>query len=478
MPYAKLPKRRTKIICTIGPASASAAIIERLIRAGMDIARLNLSHGSYREHARYVKTIREIAKRLSAPVAILMDIPGPKYRIGKLRGGSARLKRGTEVTITARQIEGDDKVMPVNIPTLIQDVRVGAKLLLDDGAIQLKVLSVSAAEARCRVVTGGVLVQGRGIAVPGIVASTPFITDRLREHLDFAITQRPDYIALSFVHDPQDVMQTRAILEEKNCHIPIITKIEQGRAVANFDKLLQASDGIMVARGDLGVDIPLRRVPLIQKEIIKKCNRVGKPVITATQMLESMVNAARPTRAEVTDVANAIFDGTDAIMLSAETSIGKYPIPAVRMMAQIAQETDGQLPYEGMLMERSAWLEPQTDELIAYNACLSANRLGAAAIVAFTESGSTAQRVSKYRPQAPILAITSNQTVCGKVQLFWGVQAFQIGASSSVNELFSTAAKLAKEQGLARPGDLIVITGGIPLGVAGTTNLLKVERIS
>jgi len=477
MPYAKLFKRRTKIICTIGPASDSAAIIERLIKAGMNVARLNLSHGSYREHARYIKTIREIAKRLSTPVAILMDVPGPKYRVGKLRGGSVVLKRGAEVALTARQIEGDDKVMPVNIPTLIQDVRVGAKLLLDDGAIQLRVLSVGETEVKCRVVVGGVLPQGRGIAVPGIGVSAPFITDRLRDYLDFAIAQKPDYIALSFVHNPEDIVQTRAILQEKNSNIPIITKIEQGRAVTNFDRLLQVSDGIMVARGDLGVDIPLRRVPLVQKEIIKKCNQVGKPVITATQMLESMVNAARPTRAEVTDVANAIFDGTDAIMLSAETSIGKYPIPAVRMMAQIAQETEGQLPYEGMLAERSAWLEPQTDELIAYNACLTANRLGAAAIVAFTESGSTAQRVSKYRPEAPILAITSSQTVCGKVQLFWGVQAFQIGTSSSVNELFSTAAKLAKDLRLARTGDLIVITGGIPLGVAGTTNLLKVERI-
>jgi pyruvate kinase len=387
------------------------------------------------------------------------------------------LKKGAEVVLTTRQAEGDDKMVPVNIPSLTQDARAGTKLLLDDGAIQLKVLSVSETEVTCRVVIGGLLIQGRGIAVPGIGTTAPFVTDHLRDYLDFAIAQRPDYIALSFVHNPEDVVQTRAILQQKDSNIPIITKIEQGRAVSNFDKLLPVSDGIMVARGDLGVDIPLRRVPLVQKEIIRKCNQAGKPVITATQMLESMVNSARPTRAEVTDVANAIFDGTDAIMLSAETSIGKYPIPAVRLMAQIAQETEGQLPYDSMLMERSAWLEPQTDELIAYNACHTANRLDAAAIVAFTESGSTAQRVSKYRPEAPILAITSRQTVCGKMQLFWGVQAFQIEASSSVNDLFSTAARLAKDLRLAKTGDLIVITGGIPLGVAGTTNLLKVEKI-
>ncbi|MFC1995058.1 pyruvate kinase [Chloroflexota bacterium] len=478
MQYASFLRRRTKIICTLGPASNSAIIIERLIKAGMNVARLNLSHGNNSEHSRSIQNIREIAQRLSIPVAILMDIPGLKYRTGNLCGGSAILKKGTEVILTTKRIEGDKTVVPVNIPSLPQYARVGGKLLVDDGAIQLKVLSVNETEVRCRVIVGGLLIQGRGIIIPGMRSSAPFITDRLREHIDFAIEQKPDYIALSFVNNPEDVEQTRAILRQKKSDIPIITKIEQGQAVKNFNKLLQVSDGIMVARGDLGVDIPLQRVPLVQKELIKKCNRAGKPVITATQMLESMITSARPTRAEVTDVANAIFDGTDAIMLSGETSVGKYPVQAAKMMDQIARETEGRLPYENMLLERGAWLELQTAELISYNACHTANRLGAVAIVAFTQSGSTARRVSKYRPLAPILALTSSQYVCGKLQLFWGVQAFQIGVSSSVEEFFDIPTKLVKELGLAKTGDLIVITGGIPLGITGTTNLLKVETIS
>jgi pyruvate kinase len=478
MPQASSFRRRTKIVGTIGPASESAVVIERLIRAGMNVARLNLSHGSPQEHAHYIRTIRQTARRLETTVAILIDLPGPKYRSGRLRDGAVVLKRGAEVVLTTRQVEGDEKTIPVNLPTLARDVKAGDRILVDDGAIELRALEALDTEVRCRVVVGGRLLQGRGIVVPGMRTSGPFVTDRLRQWLDFAVAQPPDYLALSFVNRPEDIEQVRETLQQKGAAPPLIAKIERGEAVANFNRILSASDGIMVARGDLGVDMPLPKIPLVQKEIIRKCNREGKPVITATQMLESMVGAARPTRAEVTDVANAIFDGTDAIMLSAETSIGKYPLAAVKMMAQIAREAEKGLPYESLLTERSAWLRPQTDEMIAYNACHTANRLGAAAIVAFTESGSTAQRVAKYRPMAPILAITNIASVCGKMQLLWGVQAFQMGVSSSVNELFSNAAGLAKDLGLAKAGDLIVITGGIPLSVAGTTNLLKVEKIS
>jgi len=478
MQYTNFLKRRTKIVCTIGPASNSAAIIERLIRAGMNVARLNLAHGSKEEHSRYILTIRRVAQRLAVPVAIIMDIPGPKYRVGSLRDGSVRLKKGAHVVLTTREVEGNTEVIPVNLPTFPQNARAGSKLLVDDGAIQIKVLNISGTEVKCRVIVGGVVVQGRGIVIPRMRGAGDYVTDRLREYIDLVIELEPDYIALSFVTRPEDVEQIRAILHQRNCAIPIIAKIEQVRALSNFGRLLRVSDGIMVARGDLGVDIPLQKVPLVQKDIIKKCNQVGKPVITATQMLESMITSARPTRAEVTDVANAIFDGTDALMLSAETSIGKYPIQSVRMMAQIAEETERHLPYEDLLVKRGVWLENQTDELIAYNACHTANKLGAVAIVAFTESGSTGQRVSKYRPKAPILAITSSKAACRKLQLFWGVHAFPIGASPTVGALFSKAAKLAKDVGIARAGDTIVITGGIPLGTAGTTNLLKVEIIT
>jgi len=470
-------KRRTRIVCTIGPATGTASVIERLIRSGMNIARLNLSHGTHDIHAQYIRTVRRISQRLGMKMAILIDLPGPKYRTGRLKDGQAVLKKGAPLTLTTRDIEGDAAEVPVNLPNLPQDIKIGDTILLDDGAMQLRVLGKNGNEVKCRVTVGGVLTERRGLVVPGMRTSGSFITDALREHLAFAVQQKPDYLAISFVSSAEDIFAIRAVLSEHNADVPVISKIERGQAVKDFDDILSASDGIMVARGDLGVDIPLERVPFIQKEIIQKCNRVGKPAITATQMLESMVNAARPTRAEVTDVANAIFDGTDATMLSAETSIGKYPVQAVRTMARIAQETEKRLSYVHLIAERSTWIEHETDELISYSACHTAESLGAVAIVAFTQSGSTARRVSKYRPRVPILAITPSDLISGRVLLHWGVYPFQIGPVSMVDELFNSGAKLAKKTGLAKPGDLIVITGGVPIGVAGSTNLLKVEKI-
>jgi len=467
--------KRTKIVGTIGPASSSTSVIERLVRAGMNVARLNLSHGDHQQHERYIQEVRQISQCLKTRVAILIDLPGRKYRIGELKGGRALLKKGTQVTLTAEQVEGDAALVPVNIPHLPQYARVGDTVLLDDGAIQLKVLAKAGVTVTCMVTVGGMLTDGRGLVVPGRRTAGPYVTDALRKHISFAIRQRPDYLALSFVSSAREIARVKAVLN--GAAIPIIAKIERGAALDNFNGILAASDGIMVARGDLGVDIPLERVPLAQKEIIRKCNQAGKPVITATQMLESMVNAFRPTRAEVTDVANAIFDGSDATMLSAETSIGKYPVQSVKTMAKIAEETEGGLPYDQMLAERGGWLEQRTEELISYNACLTAQSLGAAAIVAFTQSGSTAWRVARFRPRVPILAISTSDVVCGRLLLGWGVYPHQISGSLSVDELFTTAASLSKELGLAKSGNLIVITGGIPIGVAGSTNLLKVERI-
>jgi pyruvate kinase len=443
----------------------------------MNVARFNLSHGTYREHIRHIQTVRKLSHHLAIPVAILIDLPGPKYRTGRLKESQARLKKGAQVILTTRQVKGDDGVIPVNLSTFPQNIKVGDTVLLDDGTMQLKVLESQDTEVRCKVMVAGVLSEGRGLAIPCMHISTPFITNAIREQILFAIEQQPDYLALSFVGDAKDVTSVRAILCENGADIPIIAKIERGVAVDKFDGILSASEGIMVARGDLGVNIPLEKVPLVQKEIVKKCNQAGKPVITATQMLESMVNAPRPTRAEVTDVANAVFDGTDAIMLSEETSTGKYPVQAVKMMAKIAQEVEGKLPYEQMLAEHGRWLEQKTDELISYSACHTAQSLGAAALVAFTQSGSTAGRVSKYRPRMPILAITTDAVVVGRLMLRWGVYPFQIAGPSSVEELFATGAKLSKELGLAKTGDFVVITGGIPIGVAGSTNLLKVEKM-
>jgi pyruvate kinase len=452
-------------------------MMEHLIQAGMNIGRLNLSHGTLDEHAGYIRTVREIAANLGRNIAIMIDLPGPKYRTGNMKNSPAILKKGSEVVLTSSPIAGDDRTIPINFPSLYQDVKIGSTILIDDGAIQLRVESFRGKDIVCKVITGGDLSPGRGVVVPGVHISQPFLAGKFRRHLDFAFQQKPDYLALSFVSDSEDVEQVRKILRKKNADIPLIAKIERREAIQNFDRILAVSDGVMVARGDMGVEIPLKEVPLVQKDIIRKCNIAGKAVITATQMLESMVSAPRPTRAEVTDVANAIMDGTDAIMLSAETSIGHYPIQAVKMMYEIAQETERHLPYEQLLIQRGQWLKHQTDELISYNACHTAHWLKAAVIVAFTQSGSTARRVSKYRPRVPVIAITPVKETAGRLVLYWGVQAFQVAGVSSVDDLFKIGSRLVKEFGFARPGDLIIITGGVPVGMAGTTNLLKVQEI-
>jgi pyruvate kinase len=470
-------QRRTKIVSTIGPATASAAVIRRLIRAGMDVARLNLSHGSLDQHAGFIKTVRNMSRRLGVDVAVLVDLPGPKYRIGRLEGGQVMLKKGSILQLTAASTVGDASLLPVTLPNLARDMRAGDTVILDDGAMQLRVLEIEGNTVRCRVNVGGLLREGKGLVVPGRRVSVPFISEKLRAGIDFAVQQRPDFLALSFVTEAGNVTGVREILREKGAGIPIIAKIERGEAVENFGSILAASDGIMVARGDLGVELPLERVPLIQKELIARCNRAGKPVITATEMLESMINSVRPTRAETTDVANAIFDGTDAIMLSAETSIGRYPVQAVRMMSGIARAAEKELPYERALAERFAWLEKETDELISYSACQVAISLKAAAIVAFTQSGSTAVRVSKYRPDVPILAMTTDREVAGRMLLYWGVRPQVIVEPASVDDMFALAARLSSELKVVRPGGLIVITAGIPIGETGTTNMLKVERI-
>ena len=470
--------QRTKIVCTLGPGVNNQALIERMVRAGMNVARINRSHGTVEEHSRYIRMARTAAARLNNNVAILVDLPGPKYRTGEMENNSAVLKNGSEVTLTSRPVIGDEKTIPINFPSLSKDVRVGSRVLIDDGEIVLRVKSIRGNDVVSKVVSGGVVTRGRGVVVPGVRVSEPFITPALTESLEFAVREKADYIALSFVNEPSEVLQVKEMLRERSANIPLITKIERAEAVKNFDKILAVSDGIMVARGDLGVEIPLPEVPLVQKQIIRKCNMVGKTVITATQMLESMVNSSSPTRAEVTDVANAIMDGTDAIMLSAETSIGKYPVQAVKMMSSIAKETERQLPYEQMLSERGQWLQHQPDELISSNAVYDAYYLKAAAIVAFTQSGSTPRRVSKYRPKVPIIAITPVKDVIGRLVLYWGVHAFQVPSPPSLDGLFEQGARLAKNLGVARPGDLIIITGGVPVGVSGTTNLLKVHRIT
>lgn len=468
--------QHTKIVCTMGPV-LNARLIERLIRVGMDVARFNLSHGTHAEHADKIGTVRESAAKLGRNVAILIDLPGPKYRIGELKTPFVTLKKGAEVVLSNTRTPGDEKILSLNFPTLHKDVTAGNLILLDDGAMQLKVLEIRGTEIICRIVVGGILTPRRGVVVPGAKISEPFLTADLRKNLAFAVEQTADYIALSFVSTAEDIRKVKDILKYTNCQTPIIAKIERAEAVKNLNKILEASDGIMVARGDLGVEMPLKEVPLIQKDIIRRCNLAGKSVITATQMLESMINAPRPTRAEVSDVANAILDGTDAIMLSAETSIGKYPVQAVKTMYDIALVTEKHLHHDQILASFAPYLEDHTDELISYNACLTAEKLNVKAIVAVTQSGSTARRVSRYRPHMPVIAITPNKEVIGRLVLNWGVYAFYAETPASLEKQLEISAKLVKKLGIAKSGDLIVITGGIPVGVAGTTNLLKVHRV-
>jgi pyruvate kinase len=470
--------RRTKIICTIGPATAEPDVIRKLILAGMNIGRFNLSHGTHEEHRRYIQSVRQVAQEAGMPVSILIDLPGPKYRTGPLQASEVFLKKGDRFILTTRVVPGNNEVVSVNFPTLTKDIQAGDIVFLDDGALQLKAEEVSGADVICRVLIGGRLTSNRGIAVQDMSISSPYITSEFLGHVDFAVSQKPDFVALSLISEGVNVREAKETLRSGGCQAAVIAKIERRKALTNLAAIMAESDAIMVARGDLGVDMPLYRIPLVQKDIIRCCNRASKPVITATQMLESMIHAARPTRAEVTDVANAIFDGTDAVMLSGETSIGKYPVAAVRMMAAVANQTEDHLPYKDILAERGKWIAPQTDELIAYNACYTAAALGAKVIVAFTTSGSTVRRVAKYRPRIPILAITSSHGVYGQLQLSWGVHGIMIAEPKNISRLFETAVRLVKEVGLAHAGDLIVITGGVPVGVSGTTNLLKVEKIS
>jgi pyruvate kinase len=471
------PYRRTKIICTIGPNTSSPSMIRELLQAGMDVARINFSHGTHKEHTSYIKTLRQAAKQAGVPLAIMQDLPGPKNRTGKLKRGSIELKENADIILTTKEILGDENRVSVGLPYLPSVVKPGDMIFLDDGAIELKVSATSKTEVSCRVVTGGKLGEDKGINIPGTTWDTSTITDNDWDHIAFGLRHNVDFIALSFIREANDVIKVKKFLQKRKKTTALIAKIERSEALDNLDEILEAADGAMVARGDLGIEIPIQRVPIAQKEIIQKCNHLGKPVIVATQILESMVNAPRPTRAEVTDVANAIFDGTDALMLSEETAVGSYPIEAVSMMAQIALEAERALPYEEIMINKGKYLQPQTGDAISYAACHTAYQLGAAAIIAFTSSGSTARRVAKYRPKVPILAITPSQVTQRQLSLSWGVRAFQIPEPSKIAMLFARGARVAKRTGLAKDGDLVVITGGVPIGVSGSTNLLKVEKV-
>lgn len=469
--------RKTKIVCTIGPASSSSSVLKQLMLAGMNVARINASHGTIEEHTEYITNIRNVARKLKLPLAILLDLPGPKERTGKTRKGGIRLREGAEFTLTTRDVIGDETQVSVDMADLPRHVRLGQYIFLDDGLIRLEVISISHDSVKCRVINGGRLNDNKGITIPGITRKIESVTREDWIHLEAGIKNGIDFVGLSFVYAADEIRRVKRFIEQQGSSAQIIAKIERPEALDNFDEILEATDGVMVARGDLGVQIPIQRVPIVQKDLVHKCNRMGKPVIVATQMLESMVDSPIPTRAEATDIANAIFDGTDAIMLSEETAVGHYPVEAVKIMHLIALEAEGALPYEEIFTSRGRDLQPLTDDAISYAACHVAHQLQAKAVIAYTASGSTARRVSKYRPQTPIIAVTPNEIVQRQLSLSWGVTSLKIPEPRILANMFSAAAGAVFKAGIASSGDLVVVTAGVPIGQPGTTNMLKVEKI-
>ncbi|MGH2517331.1 MAG: pyruvate kinase [Ktedonobacterales bacterium] len=475
--------RRTKIVCTIGPATSSEERLEQLMRAGMNVARLNFSHGTQSEHEVVIERVRTISARLGCAVAVLQDLQGPKIRTGTLQDGKpVMLVVGSHITITTRDITGNAQIVSTTYKALPQDVKTGDRILLDDGLLELRVLGANETDVQCEVVYGGELGEHKGINLPGVAVSSPALTEKDRDDLRFGVAQGVDYVALSFVRKPEDVHEAQQLIrqyiteiygEKDERDIPLIVKIEKPEAVEHLDAILAVTDGVMVARGDLGVEMPLERVPVVQKQILRQANARGLPAITATQMLESMIHNPRPTRAEASDVANAILDGTDAVMLSAETSVGAFPVEAVRVMARIAAETEGSLPVRSQTTKPCASLA----QAVAVSAQTLADKASAPLIAVFTRTGASAQLISKERPRACIVAYTPFETVYRRLALWWGVTPRHSELMGSTEELIAWVdGELQREQ-LAAPGEEIVIMGGMPVAGRARTNFLKLHRI-
>ncbi len=468
---------KTKIVCTIGPATESEEMIEKLIMAGMDVARLNFSHGDHVSHQKVIKAIRAVSQRLNKPITVLQDLQGPKLRVGKIRNGSVQLEKGNSITISTHDIVGDEHEISTAYENLPDDVNPGDRILLDDGMIQLTVTAVKNHKVQCKIIEGGRLSDHKGMNLPGVDISMPSFTEKDREDLLFGLAENVDVVAMSFVRKPDDIAEIKKIISDKNGNISVIAKIEKPEAVSCLDDIIKEADGIMIARGDLGVEIPLEKVPPLQKEIILKSRQLGKPVITATQMLESMKSHARPTRAEVSDVANAIFDGSDAVMLSAETSIGKYPAETVYTMARIIKEAEhAQGDFLNLTMN---FADPSLSiaDAISCSACEAAEQLDAQAIVAFTTSGFTAKMVSKNRPNTNIIVFTPLKIVQHQLNLCWGVMPFKMEFLENTDEIVQKTEEVLLSKKLVQRGDIIVILLGSPIFIKGTTNLMKLHII-
>jgi pyruvate kinase len=466
--------RRTKIVCTIGPASDTEDMIAKLIAAGMNVARLNFSHGTTEYQREIVRKIKRVRKALNKPVAILQDLQGPKIRVGVFANGFVQLQPGQEFILTSDEVPGDHNRASVSLKSLPHEVKIGHPILLADGNIELQVRKVVPPDIHCRVIVGGQLSSHKGINLPGSEVHVDSLTNKDRDDIVVGLEEGVDAIALSFVRSASDILACKKVIKDHGGNVPIIAKIEKHEAVDNIDSIVAESQAVMVARGDLGVEIDLEKVPLVQKSIIRKCNALGKPVITATQMLQRMVDNPRPTRAEATDVANAILDGTDAVMLSEETTVGKYPTEAVMMMDRIARAAESALDE---LKFENISIGSGTNHAISRSSYLIAKEIGAAAIITPTWSGSTASLVARFRPKQPILAMTPNDAVLDFLSLCWGVIPILIPLSDTLEEMIRISMNAAKQAGHLESGQQVVITGGAPLHVPGKTNFIKVERV-
>ncbi|MBI3915288.1 MAG: pyruvate kinase [Chloroflexi bacterium] len=467
--------RRTKIVCTLGPASDTDEIVRELIRAGMDVARLNFSHGDHPTHAARVARVRQLAHAENANVAILADLQGPKIRVGEIAGGAVELRAGARLMLTTRQVVGDVRTVAVDLPTFPAHVAPGQRILLNDGLIELRVESLNQQDVFTQVVAGGQLSSHKGVNVPSGLSDLPALTEKDRADLAFAVERRVDFIALSFVRRATDVIELKRALKDGGADTPVIAKIERVEAMENIAAIIEASDGVMVARGDLGVEAPPEQVPLYQKKIIQRANIAGKPVITATQMLESMIGQPRPTRAEASDVANAILDGTDAVMLSAETAIGKYPVESVQMMARIAETAEANLEFRDHLQSGDAALS--VTDAIGNATCEIAMQLAARAIITATFSGFTARMIARHRPPITIFAATSNDATLRRVALVWGVRGTLIKEPATMDEMIAVCIDAAKRAAIVKKGDWVVVTAGAPVRAPGRTNMLQVQKV-
>lgn len=472
--------RNTKIVCTIGPASEAPEKLEQLMKEGMNVARLNFSHGDHDEHKSRIDNIRKVAKKLDKNIGILLDTKGPEIRTHNMVGGAVNLERGQDITVSMDEVEGTNEKFSITYDGLIDDIDTESRILLDDGLIELEVKEISKEknEIYCKVLNDGVLKNKKGVNVPGVSVKLPGITDKDRKDIIFGIGEGIDFIAASFIRRNSDVLEIRELLEEYDAgYIGIIPKIENQEGIDNIDSILEVSDGLMVARGDLGVEIPPESVPMVQKDLIKKCNYLGKPVITATQMLDSMQVNPRCTRAEASDVANAIYDGTDAVMLSGETAAGDYPVEAVRTMTSIANSAEEAQDYKKLLSERTKTQQPNMVTAIGVSVAHTALNLNCKAIIAATESGHTGKMISKYRPHADIIAVTPHDHVARALALVWGVHPIVTDGTKNTDQLLNTSVSATIEKGYAGYGDLLIITAGVPTGKSGSTNLMKLHVV-